>query len=424
MRPALIAAVLLLLAPAAAHADVFAASEGRPPTHSDLDISLVNLSTGTAVPLPAGVNTPGADEFHPSVSADGSRMVFERRSGATVRIVLVDLKTGASADLFNGFEQVSNPQTTPGISADGKTVATGEAFSADFAPQLTLTDVSAFPAGPFPHSTFKVSYRFPNNTGFTSNPVISGSRIAFDETVAGSFPRIVLGLFGGAATLPFGDADLGSSHPAVGFPGGVPTVLFDQNNGTSRDLAFRTFDPPIGVAGSPTVPLTQLNSAAFNESRPSFSPDGRYVGFVARQPIGPVDLKVWDSQTQTFVGSALLGSVDAVFDGATTVWVTPVLRTTAIIGSQVKFQLLQASGIGILVQRVVGHHKQFGRTVPTLRMVGRVPLGRFGAGRGRVRWDGRVAGRRLPHGTYQVTVRAVDSRSRVRDLGTPRLVRR
>src|SRR4051812_21295255 len=309
MRPALIAALFLLLAPAAAHADVFAASEGRPPTHSDLDISVVDVSTGAEVTLPVGINTPGADELHPSVSADGSRMVFERRAGSTLRIVLVDLKTGASADLFNGFEQAANPQSTPGISPDGKTVATGEAFSADFAPQLTLTDVSAFPAGPFPHSTFKVSFRFPNITGYTSNPVISGNRIAFDETPAGALPRVVLGLFGGVSSLPFGDIDSRSTHPAVGFPGGVPTVLFDQTSGISHDLVFRTFDPPISVAGSPSVPLAQLNGGASDESRPSFSPDGRYVGFVARQPAGPVSLKVWDSQTQTFVGSTPLGVV-------------------------------------------------------------------------------------------------------------------
>ncbi len=420
MRTALIAVVCSArTAPAAAHADIYAASEGQPPGRSDLDISLVDMSTGTAVALPAGVNTPEASELHPSISADGTRMVFERRAGPTIRIVLVDLRTGASADLFNGFEQAANPQTTPGISADGKTVATGEAFSADFAPQLTMTDVSAFPAGPFPHSTFKASFHFPTGiTGVTANPVLSDNQVAFDETPAGGHTHVVLAFPGGPSSFPFGDSNSNSTHPALGRPGGVRTILFDQFKGPQRDIAFRTYDSPIDVISRPTVSLDQVNSSAFDDSRPSFSADGRYVAFVSRQPNAAVRLEVWDSATQTFVGGFGLGNADAVTDGATSVFLRPVLTLSGIVGSQVNFQLLQNAGIGILVQRVVGHHQQFGQTVPTLKMVGRVPLGRFDAGRGHVRWDGRVGGRRLPRGRYQVTVRAVDSaaaRARPRD---------
>src|SRR5205823_3917706 len=76
-------------------------------------------------------------------------------------------------------------------------------------------------------------------------------------------------------------------------------------------------------------------------------------------------------------------------------------------GLQAQFGLLQPSGVGILVQRIVGSHKQFGKTVPTLKPVGRVPLGTFKKGRGHARWDGRVNGKRLKPGRYQVTVRAV-----------------
>ena len=63
------------------------------------------------------------------------------------------------------------------------------------------------------------------------------------------------------------------------------------------------------------------------------------------------------------------------------------------------------------------------RTVPTLKLVGRVPLGQHRAGHVRVKWDRRVGGRRLARGTYLVTVRAVTRRGVVRELGKSFTVR-
>jgi dipeptidyl aminopeptidase/acylaminoacyl peptidase len=412
------AAAFALLAPAA-RADVFAASSGRPAGRTDLDLVLVNASTNAPVALPAGVNTAGADELHPSVSADGSRLVFERRSGATVRIILTDLKTGQSADLFSGFEQAANPQVTPSISADGRTVVTGEAFVER--PQVLLTDVSAFPAGPYPRSSYQASFAFGSGTtGATSNPVIKDNQLAFEEQPTGATKHIVVGELGGPSSQSFG-----SSHPALGAPGGIATLLFDfLSSAGTRDLAFTTFTSPQTAQTGTIVPLAQLNSS-FHQHRPSFSPDGRYIAFDDYAPAGALTLNVWDSQTQTILndGGPQISNVDNPLDGSTTIYVKPVLKTTTIQGPVVRFQLLQPSGIGILVQRVVGHHRQFGRTVPTLRMIGRVPLGRFRSGSGRVRWNGRVNGRKLRRGTYQVTVRAVDASAHVLDLGRPRQVR-
>jgi hypothetical protein len=70
-------------------------------------------------------------------------------------------------------------------------------------------------------------------------------------------------------------------------------------------------------------------------------------------------------------------------------------------------------GVGILVARVIGTHRLLGRTVPRIRSVGRVPLGKAFRGRNRFRWDGRVRGRRLRPGTYLITYRVLTRRGRV-----------
>ncbi|MDA0162468.1 hypothetical protein OM076_19500 [Solirubrobacter ginsenosidimutans] len=42
---------------------------------------------------------------------------------------------------------------------------------------------------------------------------------------------------------------------------------------------------------------------------------------------------------------------------------------------------------------------------PTIKVVGRVPLGATKHGRNRFAWDGKVAGKRLPPGKYLLTYR-------------------
>ena len=60
----------------------------------------------------------------------------------------------------------------------------------------------------------------------------------------------------------------------------------------------------------------------------------------------------------------------------------------------------KGQSIGIFVTRVTGSRKLLGRTVPRIRTIGRVPLGRTRKGLNRFQWDGRVAGKRLKAGTY------------------------
>jgi hypothetical protein len=63
-------------------------------------------------------------------------------------------------------------------------------------------------------------------------------------------------------------------HPAIGSPGGQPTVVFDERPaaGGTRNIAFRPADTS-SFSGTPTE-LSAVDTAA-SESRPAFTPDGR-----------------------------------------------------------------------------------------------------------------------------------------------------
>ena len=119
-----------------------------------------------------------------------------------------------------------------------------------------------------------------------------------------------------------------------------------------------------------------------------------------------------------------LGPATSAFSGNLSLFEKFVFHGTAIstLGA-VRFSLLSASLVGIVVQRVVGHQRLFGRTVPKLAPAQRVPLGAFSRGGGRANWNFRVHGKRLRAGTYQVTPRALTRSGKVRDLGKPRLLR-
>ncbi|HUO72323.1 MAG TPA: hypothetical protein VMU39_16255, partial [Solirubrobacteraceae bacterium] len=157
---------------------------------------------------------------------------------------------------------------------------------------------------------------------------------------------------------------------------------------------------------------------------PAFTPDGRYIGFIRDESNGHERLFIWDSLTQTMLnGGVDLGLVHTPDSGNLSLFVKPVFRLTNIPNlNTVSFTLLQPAGVGILVQQIVGRHKLFGQTVPTLKRVGRVPFGSFHAGQRHVHWDLRVNRKRLMPGTYQVTVRALSKNGLVRDMGKPRII--
>ena len=235
----------------------------------------------------------------------------------------------------------------------------------------------------------------------------------------------MLAPLGGGASAVLQSAALSFAHPAIGSPGGQPTLVFDErpSSGGARNIAFRPADVST-FSGTPTT-LAAVNTAA-SESQPAFTPDGRYVALIRTGSDGHERVLLWDSQTQMIlnVPGVDLGQISTSTSGNLSVYQQNLFTFTAIsLSGAVNFNLLRSSGVGILVQRVIGHHKLFGRTVPTLKLVGRVPLGKFAKGRRHVRWNFRVNGKRLRRGTYQVTVRAVTPSLKIRDLGTPRIIK-
>lgn len=430
---AIAAGIFAALAPAA-HADIFAVTGVSAPNANSRDIALVDVNTGARLSLPAGVNT-SADEQRPSITSDGSRMVFLRFDGATERVIMVDLASGQTSDLFNGFEIASHPPRSPAITPDGTTVFTGGQFrdegGGNFRPYITATDVTGFPTGPYPHVDYNQEFTI-NTSGSVDDVVATGSatgdRVAF-RGVFGTARDLFLdtltaahGLHGDLRSAP-SPAVLG--NPTIGVPNGTETVVFDESGGpadASTDVRFLLGDLNSFVNG----PRTALPvDTSLSESRPAFTPDSRYVTFIRTGSDGHDRLFAWDVGTQLIVNPAGADLGPGVGDaaGSPSVYVKKVFTLADLVpGGVVNFRLVSPSLVGIIVQRVVGHHMLFGRRVPTLKLVGRVPFGHFKKGHSKVRWNLRVGGRRLPKGTYQVTPRALTKSQKVRDLGTPKIL--
>jgi WD40 repeat protein len=428
---ALAGAVAALPAPAAARADIFAAVQvAAPAPRTDFDIAVLNASTGARVPLPAGTNTT-ADETHPSITIDGRRLAFERSDPAagTVRIIAADLTTSQSADLFNGFEVAQRAPSDPAILPSSSVVYTGGPFvpvSGGFSSPVVSTALSNFPTGPFPRSTVEQQYTFAAN-GSLQDLAAGGALIAFQETRAGFQGELVLRQLGGIASFPlatskmtFANPNMAASNPEI--------VVFDQRSvsggvGTG-DIAFRPATTSTFV-GTPTVLPAIVNSPA-DESQPALTAEGRYLAFVRHGADGHDRLLIWDSQTQTLLNAqgVDLGAMTSHDVGSVSLYSKLILAVPSFNPSGlITVQLTAPSGIGIIVQRILGTRRVLGRQGYKLGPARRVPLGTFKKGRHGIRWDLQVNGRKLAPGRYLVTVRAVTPKVVVRELGRPRVIR-
>lgn len=434
---------ILALVPAQARADIFAAvNVAAPPPRTDLDVAIVNASLGTRVSLPSGVNTT-ASEIHPSISADGRRLLFRRLGGSGgVRLLLVDTSTGDSADLFTPVEILGRPIFNSAITRDGTRVVTGRRFRASgtrFLPEATFTDVRAFPTGPYPRSTRPIFSSFPS-TGSVTDVAVGGpaNEIMVFRVLTGASGLGQLVLLRPRASPgdpPTGNAAVLQSSTTIDI--GHPTLDASRssfayldfrlspssNTFGDSDVGFRPTDPAVLFAGPPVNGLVDNTSA--DESQPALSETGRYLAWVRHEADGHDRLFVRERGTGTILNpnGVDLGLVATRGIGSVSLYERAVLTTSRITTrGLVTATLASASSVGILVQRIVGKTIENGRKRWELETVGPVPLGFFETGKLRTQWDLAVDGEPLPRGLYLVTLRAVEG-DVVRELGKSRVLK-
>jgi hypothetical protein len=438
------------LAPPGAHADIIAAVDAPTGTSfgcpAQWDVALIDAATGARTALPAGVNT-STDELHPSITSLGTRLTLARidPAGGTTQVVAVNLGTGQQASLFNIFDAAQLQPSTPTLSPDGNTVITGAPFApgsnSQFNPIEGLASLANFPGGPFPHSTRTIGAAFVSQ-GTTQDPVdrADGVRAMGIATGTGSAAAGDILVDTGNGVIKLGSDTGGMAYPALSDPT-TNVVVFQHvatiSGSTKTVLAFR----PVGTfdsAASVNLPAA-VNPNGNDVIHPAFTPDGRYLGFIQVAHDGDFHARLFvlDTQTELLVNNAGidLGDVSSFGCKSTRLWTESgglsLRETFTLLASSINFsgssglvafRLLQSSAVGILVQRIVGHHRLFGHIVPTLRVIGRVPFGQFKRGSHRVRWNLRVGGRRLARGTYLVTPRLIARNGIVSELGKPRRV--
>ena len=450
-RIATLGAAVALLAPASAHADLLAAYDRVVPG-AQLDVALVNASTGLPVALPAGVNT-AAREFHPSLSPDARRLAFVRQTfelrgsdqilQTVDRIHIVDLRTGAELAppaLLAGDDRT----TTPSFGADGASIVVGRH------PVAQITDdrigVVALSSGSvtFVDSGFDEALATPQAMALsqlacafgscvdviakTLNPVASPAggvrawELATTGGAAGDRSTILVRRGSTQVTLPeAGDQTAGRwSHPAIA-TGSLVAAQFERAglNGALAPGDLHVLDV---ASGTQTADFPGINSP-LDEHFPALLADGRMLAFLRTTSAGREQLVLYDTDiaqplnaAQADLGAAPgaddLGTLRRRQGGISLARSTPpptivcdAACTRAIASLQVGST---GTKVGILVQRVAGarHNKR-------LRFARRIPLGFHRPGRFRVH---------LPHqpdGTYQLVARTLTPGGRIKDVSAP-----
>ena len=420
MRSAFVAIVLVLLVAVPARADLLAVAPVVTSGANGIDVGLLDLSTGRSLTLPAGVNTP-VIENHPSISPDGMHLAFERVdvSAGTDRILITDLSTGQTRDVIDAFSALTFHPGSPAIWPDGSAVSAGSTGygiftwsgpgsfgrSQDF-PDSKLVDPT--PGAPFPPSG-RYAFRriIPEPNGISRGQVF------------------VSGLGGTTGPVAVNSTALSAAHPAIA----GSTMVYDVR---SVDSAGQLLQADIGYCllffhnggpcGQGQGKLPALINSARDETRPALTPDGRYIGFIRSEADSHERAYVFDTETQTLIDpdGTDLGRVATLDTGNLSLYEKSVFMVTSLpdFGTLVVNPVSRVP-VGLLVQRVVGHHTLFGRRVPTLKPAGRIPLGTFTPGRHVIHWR---AGSLKP-GLYQFTPRALSTTGAIRDLGTPRIFR-
>jgi WD40-like Beta Propeller Repeat len=230
---------------------------------------------------------------------------------------------------------------------------------------------------------------------------------------------------GATGPLLVNSSSFSAAHPAIANPTLVYDIRHVDSSGKPEqaDIGYcLLFFHNGGPCGQGQGLLPPLVNSARDETRPAITPDGRYIGFIRDEANGHERVYVFDTETQTLIDpdGTDLGLVATLDSGNLSLYEKPVLQVTNLpdFGTLVVNPVTRVP-IGLLVQRVVGHHRLLGRRVPTLKPAGRIPLGTFKRGRHVIHWHAHG----LKPGLYQFTPRALSRSGAIRDLGKPRIFR-
>jgi hypothetical protein len=434
-------------APAGAQAQGLIAAYDRYEPGQGFQIGLVNVSTGAAIPVPAGVNTAD-DELHPSLSTDGRYMLFVRMRllpklngdivpPAARTLFMLDRQTGVITSLGTGtgvpagptFGQRPERTVVWGVrptstsccimkfqqASSDNTISGSTGFPLGFAPAPTGQLLDA------PHAMMTFA---PSNlhVSWITSDANSGALLNAGTTLVAQRANQP------QQRLDFGDATSPVSHPVA--RSGDQYVALDKTIGSDADIQTISFPGETALTPAPS-PITTSQP----ERLPAWAPGGLQLGFVRTTAGGRRTLPIFDltpglqtivnpaidigpdapsPQTRAFQSSwgGLSIAESSALDVPTVTCTTNCLRSLTTTITKVPLTptvstTTRIQTIGIFVVRVTGKRKLLGRSVPRIRPVGRVPLGKTRKGRNKFRWNGKVEGKRLKRGTYLLTYRAL-----------------
>ena len=248
--------------------------------------------------------------------------------------------------------------------------------------------------------------------------------VAFSQAINGRHAIMLSRLVGGDhfelanGGNPLSPAGLDTSQPDITFFGNTPYVSWTATvGGETRgfvghlDAAGRfVSDTPFGIALDRHRPASLIDfrvPLSSNCTADPFTADGATCA--PADVNSPFFTFTAAGSPQRLFAQAAIGGPNCVIFARCHVVVHIRHKLARVIAF-----LRQRHGVGILVQRVHGHH---------LKSVGRVPLGTHAKGRLKLRWNLRVNGKPLHPGRYRITLRALDAHKRVLGLSTPTTIR-
>jgi WD40 repeat protein len=442
-RLILVAVLVALFAPPSASAALIAAYD-KYVVGKGFEIGLVNVSTGAAISLPSGVNT-AADELHPALSANGRFLWFARTQlqpglngevipPAARSLVRVDRNSGTvtilPSDDGGGYGAVFTDFGRPGIAYGKRPTPRTDSTKLEYGLSQVIDPSTGAPTGGIERVALTAA-------SFVTGAIVETTQAAF-EWKSSSIGRSYLAAsaFDAAGALQASNIRIesfGSGAQSAGLSGfashpmprpGDSYVVYQSKYGSQAQIFSFTF-PTLPAQAAPGT----INTSAY-EGMPAWSPDlGKFLGFVritnARRTLlafdttpgiqdalnAPIDLGAEAPTPQ-------LRNYQDVFGGLSLANITTVsvpnltcgvcATTSGGPGTTLLSPTVTApSLIGILVARVKGTTTLFGRKVPKITPVGRVPLGKTKKGRNSFKWNGKVEGKKLKKGTYLLTFRAL-----------------